>query len=266
MPPGSSCAASDARRRVDLHIGDHHALLDAEDARDPAFALRAQVFRRGVCPDVDRFDAACLHGAVRDTRTGRVLVAFRLRAITDARDLASTYTAQHYDLGPLASHAGPWIELGRFCRDEDACDLAALRLAWALITRSVDAWQARLLFGCSTFPGIDPAAHAAAFACLRRNHLGPAPLRPLRISTDTCALPEIAPGEPQIPMLLRSYLTMGAWVGDHAVRDIDLGTLHVFTALRIADIPEVRKRSLRALAARAGQGTPPPLDLVPAAP
>jgi L-ornithine Nalpha-acyltransferase len=52
-----------------------------------------------------------------------------------------------------------------------------------------------------------------------------------------------------MPPLLRTYLAMGGWVGDHAVVDRELGTLHVFTALEIRAIPEARARLLRGLAA-----------------
>jgi putative hemolysin len=48
--------------------------------------------------------------------------------------------------------------------------------------------------------------------------------------------------------LLRSYLSMGGWVSDHAVVDRNLNTLHVFTGLEIRSIPPARARILRAIA------------------
>ena len=51
-----------------------------------------------------------------------------------------------------------------------------------------------------------------------------------------------------MPPLLRSYLTMGGWVSDHAVVDRDLNTLHVFTGLEVGRIPPARARVLRAIA------------------
>ena len=52
----------------------------------------------------------------------------------------------------------------------------------------------------------------------------------------------------RMPPLLRTYLTMGGWVSDHAVVDPKMNTLHVFTGVEIAAIPPVRKRLLRAIA------------------
>jgi hypothetical protein len=46
---------------------------------------------------------------------------------------------------------------------------------------------------------------------------------------------------------LRSYLGLGGWVGDHAVIDRDLDTLHVFTCVEVDRIPPARAASLRAL-------------------
>jgi putative hemolysin len=45
-----------------------------------------------------------------------------------------------------------------------------------------------------------------------------------------------------VPPLLRTYLMMGGWIGDHAVIDPHMKTTHVFTALRVADVPEAHKR------------------------
>ena len=55
---------------------------------------------------------------------------------------------------------------------------------------------------------------------------------------------------PQRPMpsLLRSYLTMGGWVSDHAVIDHGMQTIHVLTALEVAKVTPQRAKVLRALA------------------
>jgi putative hemolysin len=49
----------------------------------------------------------------------------------------------------------------------------------------------------------------------------------------------------RMPPLLRTYLTLGGWVSDHAVVDHDLNTLHVFTGLEIDRVPPSRARLLR---------------------
>lgn len=250
---------------VSLSLGGYSACIgDAADLREDALGLRARAFRSGG-PDEDRFDSICLHGIVRNAR-GETQLALRTRLFPDAAGLGDSYTAQFYDLAPLARHAGPYLELGRVCQGPGPSDLMALRLVWAALGALVDAAGVRMLIGCSSFAGTDPAQHHEALATLRAHHLGPASLRPLRRDATAIDLPEGAPSHASLPHLLRSYLNMGGWVGDHAVPDPQLGTVHVFTGLCVADIPPRRARHLRALARAAQTPGTRPLDLAPDAP
>ena len=47
-----------------------------------------------------------------------------------------------------------------------------------------------------------------------------------------------------MPPLLKTYLSMGAWVSDHAVVDFNMKTLHLFTGMEISKIPKRRKQFL----------------------
>ncbi len=51
-----------------------------------------------------------------------------------------------------------------------------------------------------------------------------------------------------MPPLLKAYLSMGAWVSDHAVIDFNMKTLHLFTGVEVSKIPKKRKQFLRNLA------------------
>ena len=51
-----------------------------------------------------------------------------------------------------------------------------------------------------------------------------------------------------MPPLLKTYLSMGAWVSDHAVVDLNMQTLHLFTGVEISKIPKSRKNFLLNLA------------------
>ena len=229
----------------------------AEDAGDlaRALALRHRRFRAGRgrtarTSDADAFDPACRHMLISDTGTGELLCCYRVMTFARGADLSRGYAAQFYDLTPLSAITAPVIELGRFCLHPDHNDPDILRLAWAALTRLVDAAGAVLLFGCSSFDGADPAAHSAALGHLARHHLGPASQRPVARDMAVALAPFAtrAVDRPALPPLLRSYLAMGGWVSDHAVSDHDLDTLHVFTALPIAAIPPGRAAALRALA------------------
>ncbi|MEM7471451.1 MAG: GNAT family N-acyltransferase [Pseudomonadota bacterium] len=229
----------------------------APQDRDAAEALRALVFRGDLSrSDRDAFDARCLHALVHDATSGTLVCCFRLLPMEAGAEIANSYAAQFYDLSGLAGYGGKMLELGRFCIGPGLTDPDILRAAWGALTAFVDREQVELLFGCSSFAGLDAARYAAGFALLNENHLAPTQWRPGPKARETVALsaqnrPELdaKAATQQLPALLRTYLMMGGWVSDHAVIDRDLGTLHVFTAVEIAAIPPARKRLLRALAA-----------------
>lgn len=212
--------------------------------------LRFRCFRSGQGGDgldADRHDAESRHLLVEPSDGGAPVATCRFRVATGSLD--RFYASEFYDISALGLRGGPKMEVGRFCIDPACADPDALRLAWAAMTRVVDAEGVSVMFGCSSFAGTDPAPYAEGLALLAARYLGPAELRPARKVNETLTLPD-HPHDPkrgmaQLPALLRTYLAMGGWVGDHAVVDRDLGTLHVFTAVEIAAIPPARARLLR---------------------
>ena len=221
-----------------------------------AQTLRALAFKGGAAPDHDSFDASCTHFLIEDCARGGVVCCFRVLPIAGGTQIGQSYSAQFYDLDRLNGFAGPMLEMGRFCMHPQAHDPDILRVAWAALTRHVDGLGVRLLFGCSSFFGMEPERYRDAFDLLRARYLAPAALRP-RIKAPQViryaqegqgAEADRTRGMQQMPPLLRGYLAMGGWVSDHAVVDPAMNTLHVFTGLEIGAIPPARKRLLRAAA------------------
>ena len=209
--------------------------------------------------DQDKFDAMCDHILVEDSE-GTLLCCFRLMSFASGAQIGASYSAQYYDLERLKTYSAPMLELGRFCVDPSVQDPDVLRLAWGMVAAVVDARGAGMLFGCSSFAGTDNAAYGQAFDLLAEKHLSPAQWRPKVHSDEVVRFADHA-GDvvdrrlalAQVPSLLKSYLAMGGWVSDHAVIDRLMNTLHVFTALEIANIPPARAAALRAVAATAPQ-------------
>ena len=238
---------------IAFHKGRYSVRLAVSDADLAACqALRHRCFFRAAGVDADRFDARCTHVMIAGERG--LVSTFRLLLIPDGMDLSRTYTAQSYDLSALAAYPGAKLELGRFCIDPSVMDGDVLRVAWGALTQLVDANDVRLLFGCSSFDGIDPAPYVAAFGVLAARHQPPAPWWIGRKAEAVLPLEKAVQrgGAQQMPPLLRTYLMMGGWVSDHAVIDRVMQTLHVFTALEIAKIPAGRAAALRAIADASG--------------
>ncbi|MEM9249400.1 MAG: GNAT family N-acyltransferase [Pseudomonadota bacterium] len=237
-----------------LHLGRYRARR-ADSAADlrAALDLRARCFRDGAA-DEDVFDARFQHVLIEDGSSGRLLGTYRALLLANGSELGRSYAAQFYGLGALSRYRAPMLEVGRFCLAPERRDADLVRIAWGALTRQVDALEVGMLFGCSSFAGTDPAVHRDTFALLHARHRAPRAWRPAVKAPDVVQLDGATVATDarrvaaQLPPLLRSYLAMGGWVSDHAVRDHDLGTLHVFTGLEIASIPPARARALRLVA------------------
>ena len=208
---------------------------------------------RGAAPrldgrDSDAFDGRCSHVMIEDSATGDLVACFRLLLLGSGADIHASYSAQYYELDGLKDYAAPMVEMGRFCVEPGKDDPDILRLAWRALAAYVEANKVEMLFGCSSFAGIDEAKYTDAFAMLRDQHVGPKKWLPrvkapkvFQFAMRLGRAPNRVAALRTMPPLLRSYLTMGGWVSDHAVVDTDLNTLHVFTGLEISAIPPRRR-------------------------
>lgn len=262
-PVGSGCRSPRKPRGHSSHVTPdairlHRGAYVARASECSADLVRAQAFRAkcfglGVPVDRDEFDGRCLHILIEHGETGVLVGCFRLLTL-DAEEIHDSYAAQYYDVSALARFEGRVVEMGRFCIDATCRYSDVLRLAWAAMTQYVERSDTKLLFGCSSFAGIEAAAYLDVFALLKAQHLAPANWSPgikapevFRFASRLRRKADFKKALAQMPPLLRSYLTMGAWVSDHAVIDRQMNTLHVFTAIEISAIPAARKARLRAL-------------------
>lgn len=205
--------------------------------------------------DPDSYDAKCQHVLVEDQKSGAVVCGFRLLVLQGGAACDQSYSGQYYDLTALRQITGSLIELGRFCIHPDWRDPDILRVAWGVMAASVSKHHAEMLFGCASFQGTQSDPYLDAFDLLAARHLAPATLRPqikaphvYRFGDHKQSKPDPKQAILQLPPLLRTYLSMGAWVSDHAVVDEQMNTLHVFTGLEIAAIPPARIRALQRVA------------------
>lgn len=230
----------------------------AEASRDAVAVAEAQEFRARCFElknkhDIDPWDKDCTHVLIRDCRSDILVCCFRL-SFYQAVDVSQSYSAQYYGLGALHHVVGTMMELGRFCIASDRYNPDVLRLAWASMAYFVDRQDVSLLFGCTSFRGTSVATYKDALRFLRAKALAPAARAPRRKAREIVSLNELSDADfdvrcalRQTPPLLRTYLGMGGWVSDHAVIDREMNTLHVFTGVETATIPENRQHMLRRL-------------------
>ncbi|MEM7752629.1 MAG: GNAT family N-acyltransferase [Pseudomonadota bacterium] len=244
------------RRRYQVRFAETSVDVDAAQAlRYAAFIAETGAAPRDGARDADAYDDLCHHVLIEDRATGALVATFRLLLLKSGQDIARSYSAQFYELDALTRYDKPMVEMGRFCVSPGTQDPDVLRVAWGAITAFVDREGAELLFGCSSFHGTDTHAYADAFAMLKERHIAPRRWLPrikapnvFRYTQRLRRTPDRKRALKTMPPLLRSYLTMGGWVSDHAVVDTDMNTLHVFTGLEVRAIPPARVRALRAVA------------------
>ena len=227
-------------------------IVKAQKLRYRAFIAQSGAASPPEGLDADAYDAVCQHVLIEHEGNGTLVATCRLMRLGSGADIAQSYSAQYYNLDALGAYDKPMVEMGRFCVAPGVTDPDVLRAAWAAVAAFVDREGVELLFGCSSFRGTDAKHYADAFAMLKEKHLAPKRWLPrikapnvFRFAQRLRRQPDRATALRTMPPLLRSYLTMGGWVSDHAVVDRELNTLHVFTGLEIQAIPPARARALR---------------------
>ncbi|MEM9524236.1 MAG: GNAT family N-acyltransferase [Pseudomonadota bacterium] len=231
----------------------------AQRLRHLAFIASSGTATRPDGPELDRdaFDDRCRHILIEETCSGQLVCCFRMLPLAAGSEISRSYSAQYYELSALHAFEGPIVEMGRFCVHPERADPDILRVSWGAMAKYVDDTGVKLLFGCSSFQGIEADAYMDAFALLKERHLAPKRWLPKvkapRVFRFASLLrrqkPDLKRAMSRMPPLLRTYLVMGGWVSDHAVIDDDMNTLHVFTGVEIQSIPPTRARLLRMVAA-----------------
>ena len=132
----------------------------------------ARLIRRDVC----RFDRVCDHLIIVDNSVvridGKPTVVGACRLLRD--DVAAAnfgfYSAGEFDVASLiARHPGErLLELGRACvAPAYRSNKRAIELMWRGIWAYARHHRVDAIFGCASFPGAEPTAHAAALRFLR---------------------------------------------------------------------------------------------------
>ena len=208
----------------------------------------ARLIRRDVC----RFDAVCDHLIVVDhaAPTGdgspSVVGAYRLLRQSVAEVNFGFYSDAEFDVASLlARHPSKrFLELGRSCVAEGYRGKRTLELLWRGIWAYALHHRIDVMFGCASFPGADPAAHAPALDFLTGDgatqpqwRVAAAPHRAARLGAPPTPLDPRAAAR-ALPPLIKGYWRLGARFSPDAVADTAFGTTDVFVVLPIEEIQD----------------------------
>lgn len=260
-------AATDDSSRILGRIGCLSARLAGTPAEiRAAQALRYQVFKQEFGTfkrpagsllqaeglDRDHYDTICDHLLVIDeSRTGpigsRIVGTYRLLRQEVARDHGGFYSTSEFEIGSLVARHPHlrFLELGRSCVLPDYRTRRTVELLWQGIWAYVLSHGIDAMFGCASFPGTVPAAHALALSQLHHHHrakdrwfasaraelyqpMNWMPAEAISIKSALSALPP----------LIKGYLRLGASFGDGAVIDTVFGTTDVLVILPVSAISD----------------------------
>jgi putative hemolysin len=207
----------------------------------------ARLIRRDVC----RFDRVCDHLIVVDNSVLRfdgsptVVGAYRLLRGDVAQANFGFYSVCEFDVASLvARHPGErLLELGRSCVAAGYRSKRTLELLWRGIWTYARHHDVDVMFGCASFPGADPAAHAAALRFLRVEG-APGALWDVRARPEHAVDPAPATEAPfdaraafrALPPLIKGYWRLGARFSSQAAVDASFNAVDVFVALPVAEI------------------------------
>jgi putative hemolysin len=243
-------AAARRERPVEVVVGELEARLAETEAEIlAAQELRYRVFyeEMGALPsaemrrlkrDFDDFDPYCDHLIVVDRARGPgvkgIIATYRLLRREAARRAGRFYSIAEYDIAPLVNRPGEILELGRSCVDSAYRTKMAMQLLWKGITDYILFHKVELMFGCASFPGVDPLAHRMALSYLHHRHLAPVEFRPRALAArhvDMNMMPLSEIDERRalasLPPLIKGYLRLSGYVGEGAVIDHEFGSVDV---------------------------------------
>jgi L-ornithine Nalpha-acyltransferase len=235
---------------VEIRVGDIELRLAESEAEiRAAQALRYRIFYEEMAAkptpemlrhrrDFDSFDEYCDHLLMIDHAiapgAAGVVGTYRLLRRSAAERRGQFYSIDEYDISKLLAFPGEILELGRSCIAADHRQRTIMQLMWRAIADYIAYHDIGLMFGCASFPGIDPAQHARAFSYLYHQHLAPANLRPRAlpgryVDMNMMALDKVnaRTALTKLPPLIKGYLRLGGFVGDGAVIDPQFNTIDV---------------------------------------
>ncbi|WP_245408760.1 GNAT family N-acetyltransferase [Variibacter gotjawalensis] len=245
--------------------------LEVRLARKPKDVRRAQRLRyrvffeeRGMIADattrisrrdVDPYDAICDHVLVLDhneklrglRRKPRVVGTYRLLRQHLAEQNGGFYTANEFDIAPLiARHPqASFMELGRSCVLPAYRTKRTVELLWHGIWSHVLRNKVDVMFGCASFDGTDPQAHAEALSFLHHYAAPPAEWS-AKARAGRGVPTNIIPKDKldakaalrALPPLIKGYLRIGAYVSPQAVIDYEFRSIDVLIVLPTSAISE----------------------------
>ncbi len=215
-------------------------LAKTADERAEFEALRKQAFPAEQNMPRDPLDDFCDYLLIKDGNT--LAGGCRLVRREHAAAVGGFYTESEFDITELLkAEPGP-LEIGRFCTSTNyRRESNIFRLFWRHLTLYVREHRITALFGCASFPGVDPAAHNAEFVWLRENRLLKRGLVKTKKGCEYFLLDELPTTREEnlnFPPLIKVYLNMGGRVAAPGFIDREFDCMDLCLMVQVTSVPK----------------------------
>lgn len=198
--------------------------------------------------DRDKFDKHCDHLLVVDHQEGggyKVVGTYRLLRRQAMQAVGHFYSESEFDISTVKNFDGEILEVGRSCVDASYRNRSVMQLLWRGIGAYVYKFKVGLLFGCASFVGTDPKAHAMALSYLHHFHQAPPELCPVALKSRYTAMDILPKADVDeklafnaLPALIKGYLRLRGYIGQGAVIDPEYNTTDVSIVVKTDRITE----------------------------
>ncbi len=222
--------------------GDRYVAGFANSARcvEAAQRLRFEVFNleleEGLASSIatgldrDRYDEKMTHLVLVDQESGRVVGTYRMQAAGAAARNGGIYSAEEYDLAPMAPYLDKSLELSRACLAADHRNFRAMFTLWLGIGAYMNTCGLQYVFGCCSLTTQDPDDGWRALKTIREGKCIHPELWLRARALQSCGAPEreydpALGAALKLPKLFRTYLRLGALVVSEPAIDRAFGTV-----------------------------------------
>ena len=202
--------------------------------------------------DTDAWDSICDHLLVLDRSIegdteDQIVGTYRILRQDVAMKRGGFYSASEYEIENLiARHPDKrFMELGRSCVLPAYRTKRTVELLWQGNWAYALKHNMSAMFGCASFPGVDPDEHALALSFLHQSVLAKdewavnaLPELFERMDRMTIDAGDMRKALMALPPLIKGYLRLGAMVGNGAVIDKGFNTTDVLIILPISGISD----------------------------
>ncbi|OUD14426.1 GNAT family N-acetyltransferase [Thioflexithrix psekupsensis] len=221
-----------------------HLATSPQEIRQ-AQALRYQVFAEEMGAvlhgeegyDVDHYDQFCHHLLVKDRETQQIIGCTRILTSDQVGQAGGFYSESEFDLTPIFTLPGRFMEIGRTCIHPDYRNSHVLGLLWSGLAQFMVMGNFNYLMGCASIPMSAGYEHSSLDRLQSRyavaTHLQVQPRYPLQARPESVSVNE---EDVVIPALLKAYLRLGAQICGAPCWDADFKVADLFILLDMANL------------------------------